>query len=175
MLLFSTGNLCPSPYRDRGFLLRHAFIELLNFKSCRPFKTWVLHLINSSDKLHSTYLSKSITTQSLLINSYQKLSWTKLFTDACLKNRWSIYLPTLKLSIIWRSGFTFLFSPLAFNRSIINKSHINLKYTTWWFDIHIHCKIFFTIKLINALITSHCYHNLCWCCFFLSSFGGKST
>lgn len=96
MLLFSTGNLCPSPYRDRGFLLRHAFIELLNFKSCRPFKTWVLHLINSSDKLHSTYLSKSITTQSLLINSYLKLSWTKLFTDACLKSRWSIYLPALK-------------------------------------------------------------------------------
>ena len=76
------------------------------------------------------------------------------------------YLPTLQFSIIWRSGFTFLSSPLAFNRSIINKSHINLKYTTWRFDIPIHCKIFFTIKLINALITSHCYHNLCCCCFF---------
>ena len=93
-LLFSTGNLCPSPCRDRRFLLSHAFIKLLNFKSCSPFKTGVLHLINNSDKLHSTYLSKSITTQSLLINSYHKLSWTELFIDACLKNSWPIYLST---------------------------------------------------------------------------------
>lgn len=33
------------------------------------------------------------------------------------------------------------------------QNYIYLKYTTWWLNTRVHCKIFITIKLINAHIT----------------------